>query len=150
MANTDVKGLIGRLTNQKTDDKRVGCKKCGYPGHLTFQCRNFIPVDPKKDVVVDVSSTSSEDTDDDAEVSVSSTSTPSSESVDLDADSGDSHKRRKHKEKKKHHSRFAHGDNVLFTNKKQARDRSHDRHKKKTRKHKKHKSRSKQRSEDSD
>ena len=50
-------------------------------GHLTFQCRNFVRVDPKKDVVVDVSSTSSED-DSDKEVSVSSTSTPSSSDSD--------------------------------------------------------------------
>lgn len=24
--------------------QRIGCKKCGYPGHLTFQCRNLIQV----------------------------------------------------------------------------------------------------------
>lgn len=23
---------------------RPACKKCGYAGHLTFQCRNFIKV----------------------------------------------------------------------------------------------------------
>ena len=50
-------------------------------GHLTFQCRNFVRVDPKKDVVVDVSSTSSED-ESDKEISVSSTSTPSSSDSD--------------------------------------------------------------------
>lgn len=50
-------------------------------GHLTFQCRNFVRVDPKKDVVVDVSSTSSED-ETDKEISVSSTSTPSSSDPD--------------------------------------------------------------------
>ncbi|MGH0173866.1 UNVERIFIED_CONTAM: hypothetical protein FKN15_066280 [Acipenser sinensis] len=32
-------------------------------GHLTFECRNFVRVDPKKDIVLDVSSTSSEDSD---------------------------------------------------------------------------------------
>lgn len=47
-------------------------------GHLTFQCRNFIRTDPKKDVIVDVSSTSSEDSDN--QVSVSSTSSPASTS----------------------------------------------------------------------
>uniref|UniRef100_A0A8C6S8B1 Protein SREK1IP1 n=1 Tax=Neogobius melanostomus TaxID=47308 RepID=A0A8C6S8B1_9GOBI len=30
------------------DHIRAGCKKCGYPGHLTFECRNFIRVDPQK------------------------------------------------------------------------------------------------------
>lgn len=45
------------------ETSRAACKKCGYTGHLTFQCRNFIKVDPNKDIVLDVSSTSS-DTDD--------------------------------------------------------------------------------------
>nr|CAD7395820.1 unnamed protein product [Timema cristinae] len=39
---------------------RPACKKCGYAGHLTFQCRNFIKVDPNKEIVLDVSSTSSD------------------------------------------------------------------------------------------
>lgn len=30
-------------------------------GHLTFECRNFVRVDPQKDIVLDVSSTSSEE-----------------------------------------------------------------------------------------
>ena len=33
-------------------------------GHLTFQCRNFLKVNPSQDVVLDVSSTSSESSDD--------------------------------------------------------------------------------------
>ncbi|KAA8589484.1 hypothetical protein FQN60_012849 [Etheostoma spectabile] len=47
------------------DNIRAGCKKCGYPGHLTFECRNFVRVDPQKDIVLDVSSTSSEESEDD-------------------------------------------------------------------------------------
>lgn len=39
-------------------EARTGCKKCGYSGHLTFQCRNFVQLDPVKDVVLNVSSTS--------------------------------------------------------------------------------------------
>ncbi|KAK4877459.1 hypothetical protein RN001_009965 [Aquatica leii] len=39
---------------------RPACKKCGYAGHLTYQCRNFIKVDPNKEILLDVSSTSSE------------------------------------------------------------------------------------------
>ncbi|XP_034035894.1 protein SREK1IP1 [Thalassophryne amazonica] len=46
------------------DNIRAGCKKCGYPGHLTFECRNFVRVDPQKDIVLDVSSTSSEESED--------------------------------------------------------------------------------------
>ncbi|EHB10939.1 Protein SFRS12IP1, partial [Heterocephalus glaber] len=49
------------------DNVRAGCKKCGYPGHLTFECRNFLRVDPKRDIVLDVSSTSSEDSDEENE-----------------------------------------------------------------------------------
>ncbi|XP_069483448.1 protein SREK1IP1 isoform X2 [Ambystoma mexicanum] len=36
-------------------------------GHLTFECRNFLRVDPKRDIVLDVSSTSSEESDDEIE-----------------------------------------------------------------------------------
>lgn len=51
--------LINRL-NPQTKDARAACKKCGYPGHLTFQCRNFIKMDPNKEIMLDVSSTSSD------------------------------------------------------------------------------------------
>lgn len=44
----------------KETTARPACKKCGYSGHLTFQCRNFIKIDPNKDIMLDVSSTSSE------------------------------------------------------------------------------------------
>lgn len=37
-------------------------------GHLTFECRNFVRVDPQKDIVLDVSSTSSEESEDDIPV----------------------------------------------------------------------------------
>ncbi|XP_041441026.1 protein SREK1IP1 [Xenopus laevis] len=49
------------------DNIRAGCKKCGYPGHLTFECRNFLRVDPQRDIVLDVSSTSTEDSEDENE-----------------------------------------------------------------------------------
>uniref|UniRef100_A0A8C4Q971 Protein SREK1IP1 n=1 Tax=Eptatretus burgeri TaxID=7764 RepID=A0A8C4Q971_EPTBU len=39
---------------------RAGCRKCGYPGHLTYECRNFVRADPSRDLLLDVSSTSSE------------------------------------------------------------------------------------------
>ena len=39
---------------------KLGCKKCGYSGHFTFECRNFVKLDPEKDVALDVDSTSSE------------------------------------------------------------------------------------------
>ncbi|KAM8960852.1 protein SREK1IP1 [Pelodytes ibericus] len=49
------------------DNIRAGCKKCGYPGHLTFECRNFLRVDPQRDIVLDVSSTSSEESEEETE-----------------------------------------------------------------------------------
>ncbi|VVC86401.1 unnamed protein product, partial [Leptidea sinapis] len=55
---TDLVSKIGK------DSSRAACKKCGYAGHLTFQCRNFIKVDPNKEIVLDVSSTSSDSEDD--------------------------------------------------------------------------------------
>ncbi|XP_072216431.1 protein SREK1IP1 [Excalfactoria chinensis] len=53
--------LAMALPGANKDNIRAGCKKCGYPGHLTFECRNFLRVDPQRDIVLDVSSTSSED-----------------------------------------------------------------------------------------
>merc|ERR1719246_375531 len=45
---------------RQKDVPKGGCKKCGYIGHLTFECRNFQRLDPAKEVTLDVSSTSSE------------------------------------------------------------------------------------------
>ncbi|KAG6457824.1 protein SREK1IP1-like [Manduca sexta] len=50
----DIVSKIGK------ESSRSACKKCGYAGHLTFQCRNFIKIDPNKEIVLDVSSTSSD------------------------------------------------------------------------------------------
>ncbi|XP_076243593.1 uncharacterized protein LOC143184896 [Calliopsis andreniformis] len=52
--------FLSRLIPQNKDHVRPACKKCGYAGHLTYQCRNFIKVDPNKEIVLDVSSTSSD------------------------------------------------------------------------------------------
>ena len=49
---------------------KLGCKKCGYTGHFTFECRNFVKLDPEKEVALDVSSTSS-DSDSDTPLQVS-------------------------------------------------------------------------------
>lgn len=56
--------ILARLVPQGKESIRPACKKCGYSGHLTYQCRNFIKIDPNKDIVLDVSSTSSESDDD--------------------------------------------------------------------------------------
>lgn len=39
-------------------------------GHLTFECRNFVRVDPRKDIVLDVSSTSSEESEEEGQQEV--------------------------------------------------------------------------------
>jgi hypothetical protein len=59
------------------DDEKVvrgTCKKCGYSGHLSYQCRNFLQLKssstsvanaahapPVSNIILDVSSTSSDD-----------------------------------------------------------------------------------------
>ncbi|XP_011691194.1 PREDICTED: protein SREK1IP1-like [Wasmannia auropunctata] len=53
-------GVLSRLIPQSKEQMRPACKKCGYAGHLTYQCRNFIKIDPNKEIVLDVSSTSSD------------------------------------------------------------------------------------------
>lgn len=45
----------------KVDNARGSCRKCGYSGHLTFQCRNFVRLQQASEIVLDVSSTSSEE-----------------------------------------------------------------------------------------
>lgn len=52
--------ILARLIPQGKETVRPACKKCGYAGHLTYQCRNFIKIDPNKAIVLDVSSTSSD------------------------------------------------------------------------------------------
>ncbi|CAD6189647.1 unnamed protein product [Caenorhabditis auriculariae] len=42
------------------------CRKCGYPGHMTYQCRNFIQLKPDTSTkAYELSSTSSEESEDD-------------------------------------------------------------------------------------
>ncbi|KAL5283400.1 SREK1IP1 family protein [Megaselia abdita] len=52
------------MLNNSNHNGIKSCKKCGYSGHLTFQCRNFLQVDPDQSVVLDVSSTSTDSDDD--------------------------------------------------------------------------------------
>ncbi|XP_041358272.1 protein SREK1IP1-like [Gigantopelta aegis] len=61
--HSDIQGLIKKFTNKANDGVRAACQRCGYAGHLTYQCRNFIKADPNKDVMLDVSSTSSDSSD---------------------------------------------------------------------------------------
>ncbi|XP_019613456.1 PREDICTED: protein SREK1IP1-like [Branchiostoma belcheri] len=103
MANSDVQGLVARLTNQASENQaRVGCAKCGYTGHLTFECRNFLRANPTQDIVLDISSTSSED----SEEELGSEALAKRMQAKKDAEpkpSGD--KKKKHKKHKKKSSK---------------------------------------------
>ncbi|GBN61805.1 hypothetical protein AVEN_248406-1 [Araneus ventricosus] len=120
---------MARLTNQTVDNIRPACKKCGYPGHFTYQCRNFLKINPDKDIVLDISSTSSESEEDfispltqlreeekkmeEKEKKKSSKHSKSKKrhrsrsphrSSESDSDSGSKkHEKKKHKKKHKHH-----------------------------------------------
>ncbi|VDN87439.1 unnamed protein product [Brugia pahangi] len=48
--------MYGGMKIQKTT--KIACRKCGYPGHLPFQCYNFLR--PKEESCANISSTSSE------------------------------------------------------------------------------------------
>ncbi|CAF3202727.1 unnamed protein product [Rotaria sp. Silwood2] len=64
-STTGTKTKKSLYTRSQMPDAKVGCAKCGYVGHLTYQCRNFIQINPSKAAVLDVSSTSSPSSDDD-------------------------------------------------------------------------------------
>ncbi|CAI7990670.1 Protein SREK1IP1 [Geodia barretti] len=64
---THVQGLLNRLTYVK-EQSRGACSKCGYSGHLTFECRNFLRQNPSQEVHLDVSSTSSEEEEEKEEI----------------------------------------------------------------------------------
>ncbi|VDL34977.1 unnamed protein product [Hymenolepis diminuta] len=51
-------------SNQSSKLFRAGCKKCGFSGHLTFQCRNYLRSEQNGNIDMDVSSTSSDSEDD--------------------------------------------------------------------------------------
>uniref|UniRef100_A0A0K0DG38 Protein SREK1IP1 n=1 Tax=Angiostrongylus cantonensis TaxID=6313 RepID=A0A0K0DG38_ANGCA len=73
------------------------CRKCGYPGHLPFQCRNYIQLKPGQSTVIDISSTSSES---DGETPLG---TLKVEKLDKEHRKKESKKKKKNKKKKKKH-----------------------------------------------
>jgi len=59
--NDDDIGVSHGNTDRST---LIGCRKCGYPGHMTFECRNGVKTaNNRYAMVLDVSSTSSDDED---------------------------------------------------------------------------------------
>lgn len=113
---------------------RPACKKCGYAGHLTYQCRNFIKVDPNKEIVLDVSSTSS-----DSEIEYLTPLTELREKeLKEKLKKQKTKKKKKEKKKKRHRSRSRSSE----TSGSQSSDSDHSKEKKKKKsKKRKHKSR---------
>nr|CDS24848.1 hypothetical protein EgrG_000314900 [Echinococcus granulosus] len=50
--------------NQSSRPFHVGCKKCEFSGHLTFQCRNYLRSGETNNVDPDIESTSLDSDDD--------------------------------------------------------------------------------------
>ncbi|XP_050316147.1 protein SREK1IP1-like [Anthonomus grandis grandis] len=135
-----------RLLPPAKETTRAACKKCGYAGHLTYQCRNFLKVDPDKEIVLDVSSTSSET---DNEYLTPLTALRKEELKEKLKKV----KKKKHKKKSKKHKKKSEADSEDEDNgKERNRDRkSREKHKKsKHKKHKRKRSSSSDASSDSD
>ena len=126
-----------RILPPAKETTRAACKKCGYAGHLTYQCRNFLKVDPNKDIVLDVSSTSS---DSDAEYLTPLTELREKELKEKLKKKKKHKKKHKKKSKRKHSSSEEDSDSDSEgERKKGARSREEPKIKVKKSKHKKHK-----------
>jgi len=127
--------LWGKSLNQHTDASRGACRKCGYVGHLAFQCRNFIKIkSSNQDIVLDVSSTSSE----------SEGETP------LQVEAKKDSLKRKKEMKKKHHKRRRSEHSTSSDSEEDKKGSSSREKKHKKKKHRKEKDHKKQRSHEKD
>ncbi|XP_067137923.1 protein SREK1IP1-like [Centruroides vittatus] len=142
---SSLKDLMARLTNQTSDSVRPACKKCGYPGHFTYQCRNFLKVNPNKDIVLDISSTSSE-TDSDEEFISPLSKLREMEAKQTSAENTSQDKQEKKKLKRKKRSRSPGNsdsgsesdiDTDTSSSTRRRKHKKHKRHKKKQKKPKK-------------
>lgn len=129
--------FLAKLIPQTKEQVRPACKKCGYAGHLTYQCRNFIKVDPNKEIVLDVSSTSSD--------SDENYTTPLTQlrEQELRMKLNEAKKKRKEKKRKKSKSqdkaRQASSDSELSSSESDEKDKNDKKKKKKRKKKSKHK-----------
>ncbi|KAK9299235.1 hypothetical protein QLX08_007682 [Tetragonisca angustula] len=129
--------FLSRLIPQNKEHVRPACKKCGYAGHLTYQCRNFIKVDPNKEIVLDVSSTSS---DSDENYVTPLTELREKELKKKLQEAKKKHKEKKYKKKSKKRKRSEASDSESDTEVSSDEDKKHKHKKKKKRsKHKRHK-----------
>ncbi|KOX68863.1 Protein SREK1IP1 [Melipona quadrifasciata] len=129
--------FLSRLIPQNKEHVRPACKKCGYAGHLTYQCRNFIKVDPNKEIVLDVSSTSS---DSDENYVTPLTELREKELKKKLQEAKKKHKEKKYKKKSKKRKRSEASDSESDTDASSDEDKKHKHKKKKKKsKHKRHK-----------
>lgn len=110
----------------KETTARPACKKCGYSGHLTYQCRNFIKIDPNKDIVLDVSSTSSESEEEYVTPLVQLRETELAQKLKQAAAEKKKKKKKKKSKKRKHKS----SDSDSTDTDKKKRKKKHKKHKK--------------------
>ncbi|XP_068971732.1 protein SREK1IP1-like [Bombus flavifrons] len=140
--------FLSRLIPQNKEHVRPACKKCGYAGHLTYQCRNFIKVDPNKEIVLDVSSTSS---DSDENYVTPLTELREKELKRKLQETKKKHKEKKYKKKSKKRKRSETSDSESETEISSDEDKkSKHKKKKKKSKHKKHRKYKKDNSSNSD
>lgn len=129
--------FLSRLIPQNKEHVRPACKKCGYAGHLTYQCRNFIKVDPNKEIVLDVSSTSS---DSDENYVTPLTELREKELKKKLQEAKKKHKEKKYKKKSKKRKRSETSDSESDMETSSDEDKKHKHKKKKKKsKHKRHK-----------
>ncbi|CAB3397445.1 unnamed protein product [Caenorhabditis bovis] len=105
------------------------CKKCGYPGHLAYQCRNYIQLKPNVSTVAyELSSTSSDESDEEETPLVKDTKKKrkkekkekknkkhkkktkkrrAKDSSDSDSDEEERKKKKKKKKRKRRHGSFS-------------------------------------------
>lgn len=100
--------ILGRTNAMQ--NVRIACKKCGYSGHLTYQCRNFLKTDPNKDVVLDVSSTSSGSSDEEDFISPLVQEALAMKSEKREADKTNKSRKRKHHSRSRSEDRQQRGE----------------------------------------
>ncbi|KAL1117302.1 hypothetical protein AAG570_004628 [Ranatra chinensis] len=135
--------ILARLIPQGKETVRPACKKCGYAGHLTYQCRNFIKVDPNKDIVLDVSSTSSDSEEDyitplqalrDEELQEKKKKMKKKKKKKKDESGSGGERKRKNKSKK--HKKRRHSESSDSDSESKSKSKKHKKHKKKKKSHK--------------
>lgn len=139
-------GILSRLIPQNKEQIRPACKKCGYAGHLTYQCRNFIKIDPNKEIVLDVSSTSS---DSDENYLTPLTELRERELKKKLKEAKKKRKERKIKKKRRKREKSESSDSESESETSSEEERKHKHKKRKSSKHKKRKTRRKSSSSDS-